>query len=326
MLRCVVSAIFLALPIGTTIGVLIGIQAINRANGKPPPLTSDDDSSLLPGLGPMLGKDAVEMRCDVSDGVDSKTLKGLTYSLTANPWGWKQGQPGNICLMVNINGNRTYATKWSAPAFNATWQYPRALGSKNVHAFPNARVMSKQLPIQLGSLKTLDMDVSWYMSLKNDSLTEITDDQVTANAINANVAIDMFLDKDSTKAGKPEEASHEIMVWFGHFGIDTYPIGKTTLTDKGLKTKTLNGTEFNLYAGDNVVTKQKVLSWVASKPTNQFKGSLQPLIDEIFALQNADYPSKTDYVGYLAFGQEAYSSTANVTFSVPELAIDIESS
>lgn len=81
-----------------------------------------------------------------------------------------------------------------------------------------------------------------------------------------------------------------------------------------------------LYYGQNQVTKQKVLSWVASKPTNTFKGSLQPLLDEIFASNNADYPTKKDHLGYFAFGQEAYSSTKNVTFSVPKLSVDLETS
>lgn len=326
MLRWLVSAFFLALPVGTTIGVLLGIQAINRANGKPPPFTGGDDTGGLPGLGPLKGKDVVVMKCDVSEGIASGTKNGLEFSLTANPWGWKQGEPGNICLMANLNGNRTYATKWSAPAFNVTWQYPRASGTNNVHAFPNAKVMNKKFPVQAGSVNKLDFDVSWYLSLKNDTLTEITDADVTTYAINANVAVDMFLDADSTKAGKPEAASHEVMVWLANFGTDTFPIGKTSVADKGLKTKTLNGTDFYLYYGQNQVTKQKVLSWVASKPTNTFKGSLQPLLDEIFASNNADYPTKKDYLGYFAFGQEAYSSTKNVTFSVPKLSVDLETS
>lgn len=81
-----------------------------------------------------------------------------------------------------------------------------------------------------------------------------------------------------------------------------------------------------LYYGVNKLTNQKVLSWVASEPVHDFKGDLQPLLDEIFAFDNADYPSKTDYLGYFAFGQEAYSSDANVTFSVPSLLVDLETS
>ncbi|KAG6007358.1 hypothetical protein E4U21_006062 [Claviceps maximensis] len=325
MFRWLISAIFLALPVGTTIGVLLGIQALNRANGKPPPLYSSDRSGGLPGIFPS-GKDVVDITCDTADGIYAKAQDGLDFSLSANPWGWRKGDAGHICMMVNLFGNQTYETKWTAPAFNVTWQYPRALGTKNVHAFANAKIMSEDLPAKLGDIKKIDFDVNWFMSLQNNSKVEITDEDVTANGINANIAIDLFMDKDSDKAGKPEEASHEIMVWFGRFGPDTFPVGKTTIADKGLKTKTLNGTDFNLFAGQNLVTKQQVLSWVATEPAHTFNGSLLPLLDEIFALNNADYPSKSDYLGYFAFGQEAYSSTKNVTFSVPHLAVDFEAS
>lgn len=80
MLRWLVSAFFLALPVGTTIGVLLGIQAINRANGKPPPFTGGDDTGGLPGLGPLKGKDVVVMKCDVSEGIASGTKNGLEFS------------------------------------------------------------------------------------------------------------------------------------------------------------------------------------------------------------------------------------------------------
>ncbi|KAG5916911.1 hypothetical protein E4U42_007456 [Claviceps africana] len=323
MFRWLVNGIFLALPVGTTIGVLMGIQAINRANGKPPPL-SGGDNGWLPGVGPVFGKDQIVMSCDTADGIYSKAQDGLDFSLSANPWGWKKDSEGNICMMVNLNGNQTYETQWTAPPFNVTWQYPRALGAKNVHAFANAKVMSPSLPTKLSSIEKLDFGVKWFMSLNNKTDAKISDHEFSVNQINANVAIDMFMDKDSTKAGEPEKASHEIMVWFARFGTDTFPIGKKSLEDKGLKTKTLDGTDFNLFYGTNSITNQKVLSWVASEPANHFNGSLQPLLDEIFAFNNDDYPQKSDYIGYFAFGQEAYSSLKNVTFSVPHLSVDFE--
>lgn len=114
------------------------------------------------------------------------------------------------------------------------------------------------------------------------------------------------------------------MVWFADFGTDAWPLGKTDTPGKGtVTTTTVGGVEFELYAGTNS-QQQMVLSWVATKPTTTFKGDLKPLLDKIFGLNDDKYPQKTDYLGYLAFGQEAYSSTSNVTFSVPSLAVDIE--
>lgn len=85
MFRWLVNAIFLALPIGTTIGVLLGIQALNSANGKPPPLSNGDKDSNsigIPGLGPIKHKDSIAMKCDDPEGIYSKAPKGLDFSCT----------------------------------------------------------------------------------------------------------------------------------------------------------------------------------------------------------------------------------------------------
>ncbi|KHN99840.1 Concanavalin A-like lectin/glucanase [Metarhizium album ARSEF 1941] len=326
MFRWLVNAILLAIPVGTTIAILLGLQVHNNANGRPPPFSGGDNAGDLPGVGIPRGKDGVFMKCDESFGFDPKS-KGQNFILNPNPWGWKDGEPGALCMLVNVNGNRTYATDFSAPVFNVTWQYPRLTnGRNNVHAFPNAEVDNKKFPVQVGSVSKFELDVEWSLSLKNDTRQQVTEDDITANQINANVAVDMFMDKDSTKAGESTKAGFEVMVWLADFGTDAWPIGKTTAADKGLvKTTTLNGVEFELYAGTNA-QQQRVLSWVATKPTANFQGNLKPLLDGIFDLNNANYPQKTDYLGYVAFGQEAYSSTSNVTFSVTNLAIDIETS
>jgi hypothetical protein len=148
-------------------------------------------------------------------------------------------------MQVNFNGNRTYATDFSAPAFNVTWQYPRAAGGQNnVHAFPNAKVDSKSFPVQIGSISKFEFDVEWYLSLNNNTKKEVTDADVTANQINANVAIDMFMDKDQTQAEDSEKAGYEVMVWFADFGTDAWPLGKTTAADKGLvKSQTVEGVQ-----------------------------------------------------------------------------------
>lgn len=89
MFRWLVNAIFLALPIGSTIGVLLGIQALNSANGKPPPLSNGDKESNsigIPGLGPIKAKDSIAMKCDDPEGIYSKAPKGLDFSCTLCVW------------------------------------------------------------------------------------------------------------------------------------------------------------------------------------------------------------------------------------------------
>lgn len=51
-----------------------------------------------------------------------------------------------------------------------------------------------------------------------------------------------------------------------------------------------------------------------------------PLLDAIFKLKDAKYPTQDDYIGYLSFGQEAYSSNKNLTLSVPQLSVDVRTS
>jgi hypothetical protein len=50
-------------------------------------------------------------------------------------------------------------------------------------------------------------------------------DALTAAQLNANVAVDMFLSDDQTKAENSTLATHEIMVWLGQFGPSTKPLG-----------------------------------------------------------------------------------------------------
>lgn len=143
-----------------------------------------------------------------------------------------------IVWQVEYFGNKTYATPYSAPPFNITWQYTRATDpAKNVHGFPNAKLDSNKLPAQLGSITKMQVGVEWHMSLANDSATAVslTKSEVSAKQINANVAIDMFLHQDQARSLSSEQASHEVMVWFADFGTDTWPIGKTAGADKGVK-------------------------------------------------------------------------------------------
>lgn len=81
----------------------------------------------------------------------------------------------------------------------------------------------------------------------------------------------------------------------------------------------------SLYTGENQLG-QYVLTWIASDTTEKFTGDLSPLINGVVDLQvtNAKTPSDSDYLGYMSMGSEAYSSDREVTFHVPELAVDIQ--
>ena len=116
-----------------------------------------------------------------------------------------------------------------------------------MHAYANALVESKSLPAKLGDIKTSDFEVEWALSLKNDTLDDASDDELTQNAVNANVAIDMFLDKDSKLSTNQDEknpAHYEVMVWFADIGPAAFPLGKTKAADEGVvTTATIGGYE-----------------------------------------------------------------------------------
>jgi hypothetical protein len=79
----------------------------------------------------------------------------------------------------------------------------------------------------------------------------------------------------------------------------------------------------NLYSGQNDL-QQTVLTWLASETTESFSSDIAPLITQLSSINNADFPTDSDFLGYMSLGSEAFSSNTNVTFYVPTLSIDIQ--
>lgn len=79
-----------------------------------------------------------------------------------------------------------------------------------------------------------------------------------------------------------------------------------------------------MYSGKNGDTGQNALTWVADEIVEEFTGDIYPLITDLYSLTGDVYPSKSDYLGYLGFGTEAYSADKNVTFGVTNLEIGIK--
>lgn len=91
--------VLVAIPIGTTLGVLLGIQSQRAANGQEPLFKPDHPTG--PGGGPPKNDDGikVEYYCDETIGI-SPPSQGDHYTLNPNPWGWDEGDPGKLCLNV----------------------------------------------------------------------------------------------------------------------------------------------------------------------------------------------------------------------------------
>ena len=139
---------------------------------------------------------------------------------------------------------------------------------------------------------------------------------MTAAGLNANVAIDMFIDSDPNAATSTVDAKYEVMIWLADFGAATQPIG---LADGAVKTEDINGTTFSLYYGTNSLS-QKVLTWVATGTVQSIDTDFGPLLQGLTGIGG---PATSDYLGYMAFGSETLYSSTNVTLYVPTLSMEV---
>lgn len=64
-----------------------------------------------------------------------------------------------------------------------------------------------------------------------------------------------------------------------------------------------------------------MFTWVAPDNTFTFQGDLMPLLTTS-AAQTAG-PALNSYLGYYAFGTEAFYSASNVTFAVQKLDMEV---
>ncbi|KAJ5899617.1 hypothetical protein N7495_004361 [Penicillium taxi] len=342
VLRLLVNAGLLAIPIGATVGALVGIDAHRAATGQSPLFSGESDSSgsgsgsgsnggsgsdsTGGGSGggtPTIsdgGKVTTKPYCDLSYGITPPT-HGDSFTFNPNQWGVTSTSVGELCLNVTTFSNETYATDSTVPAWSVTWQYDQGLSTAPVHAFPNVMV-DDIFPISLDSMQEINFDVEWTYGAGNDAADTIDETSLTAVNLNANVAIDMFFDSDKTTSQNSTSAKFEVMVWFATFGTSTDVIGH----DDGIKkTMKLNNTTFNLYGGQNTATNQWVYTWKTAETTGTFSDDIYPLIEYLYTETGDDYPTKSDYMGVFQFGTEAFYSASNVTFNVPSMSIDIKS-
>ena len=93
------------------------------------------------------------------------------------------------------------------------------------------------LPLTLDGMTAINIDLHWTYGLGTTPVESTVKDELE-NDVEANVAIDMFLDSDETTAQNSTAAKYEVMVWFGHW-FNADPIGQTNGV---VTTRTINGT------------------------------------------------------------------------------------
>ncbi|KIX97952.1 uncharacterized protein Z520_06030 [Fonsecaea multimorphosa CBS 102226] len=299
--RSLVSFGFVLIPIAVTISVLLGIQAYRESKGLPanPFVDNAIKSSLY---------------CQKAFGVTPYT-EGQQYTLNPNQWALPDDYtgPGGLCMNVSRapgNNNGSYPTKTTAAEWSITWQFPRGPETQPVHAFPNIKMDSDVFPIEISQVSAINFETEWYYGVGDDRPEAMNVADLTAASLDANVAIDMFLDSDPDKATDTVQAKYEVMIWLGQFGASTQQIG---LQQGAIATQVVNGTTFSLYSGLNGIG-QSVLTWVASNAATgvqDFNADIGPLLQGLTGLGG---PTVNDYLGYIAFGSETLDSGSNVTF------------
>ncbi|KAJ5784372.1 uncharacterized protein N7503_009584 [Penicillium pulvis] len=332
-LTLLVNTILLAIPLGGSVGTLVGIDAHLAATGQKPLFSSDGTSDGSGGSsggstgGGSGGSGSTTNNgltntqyCETSFGI-SPPSQGEQYTLNPNQWGVTDSTTGALCMNVTTFNNETYPTKTTAPDWSVTWQFDPGPETQPVHAFPNIQI-EDVLPVALDKMEEIDFNLHWTYGVGN-TVAESTDfTALDSESLQCNVAVDMFFDSDKATAQGSTTAQFEVMVWFARFGASSDPIG---YSDGVVTNHTINGTIFGLYTGTNS-NNQTVLTWIASEKTEQFQGDIYPLITDLYTLSGTTYPSKTDYMGIFQFGTEAFSADTNVTFGVSELSVDIKKS
>ncbi|EFX04028.1 xyloglucan-specific endoglucanase [Grosmannia clavigera kw1407] len=354
LLLSVLNAGLLAIPIGGTAGVLAGIDYHRRVTGQAPLFSNPsggggggfdggdggngtDDNSTYPGWDGdkpnatvVIGGTTMSEYCQQYNEIAINATDGQNYTVNPNQWGWEQAKGGGLCLNVTTFNNDTYPTNTTAPKWSATWQYPVGETSQPVHAYPNIMIRGDVLPAKLGSLTELGIDMHWTytdnktITVTNTNSTVTTHTNSTKRAVvsvdfSANVAIDMFFDKNATKSQLTSDADYEVMVWFAQFGKYADPIG---YSDGIVASQIVDGVNFTLYNGTNS-KDQHVLTWISENETNKFNGSIHPLLTSLPNLGLKYAPASTDYIGYFSFGSEAYYSETTVIFNVLGLEMNV---
>jgi Glycosyl hydrolase family 12 len=129
--------------------------------------------------------------------------------------------------------NATYPSNFTAPPFSITWEYPFHVANASspaneskplIHAFPQAAINGGVLPIALEDLGELKLDFNWTMGPGSHEVSATSLLPLGAHQVNASVALDMYLDKNETKAALAGEATYEMIIYFAKFGLQD-PVG-----------------------------------------------------------------------------------------------------
>lgn len=109
-----------------------------------------------------------------------------------------------------------------------------------MHAYPNIKV-ENVFPKKIGDITELNMNFKWTYALGNENKTTSDIDETATSDVNANVAVDFFIDSDEKTSKDSTKATMEIMVWFAAIGGAAKPVGNERATP--VHTMTVDGND-----------------------------------------------------------------------------------
>lgn len=190
-----------------------------------------------------------------------------------------------------------------------------------VHSYPNVGYQSAQIPTQISNIKSFHLSGSWsvYPSSSAPLSGSEATDALNAIACKANVAVDIFADKNKVSSTNASMATHEIMIWQNSFG-GVWPIGYYE-PPTGAPEYNLSGATYQLFSGFNQQgQKQAVFSWVPKVYQETIDMDVSELLNELVRIGNI-----TDdlYLGILQFGSETVHAAEPVEFQMKDIKMSI---
>ncbi|PBP15331.1 glycoside hydrolase family 12 protein, partial [Diplocarpon rosae] len=182
------DAVLLALPVGTTVGVLLGLDSHRQSQGQAPLFNGENGRGGGAGGGSSRDNRVTNSQyCQKQVGI-SPASTGVQYICKHTLRGRRAGSRiGHRWTLVTTFHNGTYATKTSAPSFSVTWQYPPAAAVQPVHAFPNIQLDGAVLPMSLQNLQNINLELRWTYGVGNEPVATTDVAGLATNLANTNV-------------------------------------------------------------------------------------------------------------------------------------------
>ena len=122
-----------------------------------------------------------------------------------------------------------------------------------MHAFSNIKLDTNTFPVEISKVSALNFETEWYYGVGDERPEAVDVAALSGVELDANVAVDMFVDSDPSKAVDTTQAKYEVMIWLGQYGASTQQIG---LKEGAVATQVVNGTTFSLFTGVNGLNQQ----------------------------------------------------------------------